>query len=155
VGSPDKATGSERPISIRRRGRTPLMVHVYSYRSYVSSPPRPTTILFAVDPEADVSRSVAIACGVYGLSPTETRLVQHLSAGLTLTEAAARMRVQPDSARLYLKQVFAKTGVNRQANLVRLMLLSAFPIAFDNIGMPSTSSPNGGYAIPDRGASKA
>jgi DNA-binding CsgD family transcriptional regulator len=47
--------------------------------------------------------------------------VCHLAAGLSVGDAATRMRVKVDTARAYLKQVFAKTGTHRQASLLQLV----------------------------------
>ena len=46
-------------------------------------------------------------------------------AGQTLTEAAGEMRVKVETARAYLKQVFGKTGMHRQTDLVAMMARSS------------------------------
>lgn len=130
-GAGEFASAAVAPVTatLRRRDRAPITVAAARARlGRASDDGDPAVVLFIVDPEIDLRRRIAAACANFGLSPTETRLVQHVVAGLTLAEAAVRMRIQRDTARVYLKQVFAKTGVNRQANLVRLMLLSLAPI---------------------------
>ncbi|WP_144036203.1 helix-turn-helix transcriptional regulator [Sphingomonas jeddahensis] len=75
-----------------------------------------------VEPADDrVNRSVESICQAYELSPVENQLVCHLAAGLSVGDAAMRMRVKVDTARAYLKQVFAKTGTHRQASLLQLV----------------------------------
>lgn len=78
-------------------------------------------VLYLMRPDQSAARGLEPICQLHGLSQVETRLVTHLVAGLTVTDAAAEMRIKPDTARTYLKQVFAKTGTHRQSSLVRIM----------------------------------
>lgn len=71
----------------------------------------------AVSPEA-------IAC-LFGLSGAEARLAAGLVAGKTLEQYAAQRGVGIGTVRGQVKQVFAKTGTTRQAELVGLLLTSA------------------------------
>jgi DNA-binding CsgD family transcriptional regulator len=57
---------------------------------------------------------------VFGLTPAETRLLSRLLAGRTLEEAAAEFGIAISTAKTHLRAIFAKTGVARQADLVRL-----------------------------------
>jgi DNA-binding CsgD family transcriptional regulator/PAS domain-containing protein len=57
---------------------------------------------------------------VFGLTPAETRVLACLLAGRTLTEAAVALGIAPSTARTHLDAIFSKTGVTRQADLVRL-----------------------------------
>lgn len=112
-------------VALRRSGKLrPLMVSVLP-------PDRPpvdaedaAAILYVFDPELDVLPLLQPACRIYALSPVETRLACLLSGGASVGEAAVAMRVKEQTARTYLKQVFLKTGTNRQADLVRVMLSS-------------------------------
>lgn len=58
---------------------------------------------------------------VFMLSPSEARVATLLFDGKTVAEAAAALGITYDTARQYLKRVFAKTGARRQAELVRLI----------------------------------
>jgi DNA-binding CsgD family transcriptional regulator len=60
----------------------------------------------------------------FGLLISEARLVELLANGASLAEAARQLGLKTGSARQYLKRVFRKTGVNRQADLVRKVLSS-------------------------------
>ncbi len=79
-------------------------------------------IIYVMRPELSGLRGVEVICQLHGLSPVETQLVARLVAGTTLNEAAAEMRIKPDTARAYLKQVFAKTDTHRQADLIQLVI---------------------------------
>jgi len=53
----------------------------------------------------------------------------HLVAqGITLDEASARLGLRVETVRTRLKTIFEKTDTHRQADLVRLVLLSAVPL---------------------------
>jgi DNA-binding CsgD family transcriptional regulator len=65
---------------------------------------------------------------LYSLTRAETELVDLLCEGSTLDEAAQRRGVTTNTARSQLKQIFVKTGTNRQAELVRLALACFTPI---------------------------
>lgn len=79
-------------------------------------------VILVLAPSDDGEMLVAPACRLYGLSAVETRLACHIVAGRSLQEASAAMRIKEQTARTYLKQVFAKTDVRRQVDLVRLLL---------------------------------
>jgi len=61
---------------------------------------------------------------LFGLAPSEAMLAIRLSEGATLRETARQLGITENSARTYSKRVFLKTGVRRQADLVRVILRS-------------------------------
>lgn len=58
---------------------------------------------------------------LFGLTPAEARLAAALAGGDTLVNAARRMGIAHNTAKVQLRSVFAKTGVHRQAQLVSLI----------------------------------
>lgn len=80
------------------------------------------TALYVVDPDVDTGPLAMALCRAYGLTATEAGLVIKLVGGLTIDAAARDMRIQTQTARAYLKQIFAKTDTHRQADLVRVIL---------------------------------
>ncbi len=77
---------------------------------------------------SDPTRMRATANGIAAalkLLPSEARVVLGLAEGGSVEEAAELAGVSVSTARTYLKNVFQKTGVSRQAELVRLVLLTA------------------------------
>jgi DNA-binding CsgD family transcriptional regulator len=58
----------------------------------------------------------------YGLTPAEAALAVEICAGTGLQAAANRRGVSLATARTHLARVFQKTGVGRQAELVRLIM---------------------------------
>jgi DNA-binding CsgD family transcriptional regulator len=63
----------------------------------------------------------------FGLTAAETRLVESLLAGRSLAETAAALNVAMTTAKTHLDNIFQKTGVHRQADLVRLAARVASP----------------------------
>lgn len=88
--------------------------------------PSPTPVLFLRDPERHPAPPPEMVQKLFGLTPAEARLALSLARGCDLNEAAAEHALTLSSARTYLKTIFAKTGTNRQAELVRLLLTSLF-----------------------------
>lgn len=62
---------------------------------------------------------------LFSFTPREAALAAHLARGETIQEAAAALGITPNTARTQLRSIFGKTGVDRQARLVRILLRSA------------------------------
>lgn len=78
-------------------------------------------VLLLRDPD-HVSVGDAESLGqAFGLTRREAELALALKTGHPLSMAALRMGITEGTARQYLKSVFAKTGVGRQAELVGLL----------------------------------
>jgi DNA-binding CsgD family transcriptional regulator len=65
----------------------------------------------------------------FGLTRREAALAILLSRGLTLGQAATDLGISEQTARAYLRQIFQKAGVSRQADLVRQVFGSIGAIA--------------------------
>jgi DNA-binding CsgD family transcriptional regulator len=63
----------------------------------------------------------------FGLTPTETKVLASLFAGRTLAETAATLGITRTTAKTHLEHIFLKTGVTRQAELMRLWTRLIFP----------------------------
>ena len=68
-------------------------------------------------------------CELFGLTPSESRLVALLAEGFSLQEAAERLVLSESSVRTYSKKIFSKVGVSRQAEPVSLVMKSAAVLA--------------------------
>jgi DNA-binding CsgD family transcriptional regulator len=91
----------------------------------VSAPLKRTAVIVLRDPALPAMLSVGDLERLFGLSPAEARLATRLADGEGLDEAAVALGVSRNTARSQLQSVFTKTGVNRQGDLVRLLLSSA------------------------------
>lgn len=58
---------------------------------------------------------------LFRLTAAEARLAEGMAEGLDLAAYAMRANISKATARAHLKAVFAKTGVRRQTELVRLL----------------------------------
>lgn len=76
------------------------------------------TLVLAVPLERDQVVDPAVVRDIFGLSLGEARLAALIGSGLALQEAADHLGITQGSARVVLKRIFAKLGVNRQAELV-------------------------------------
>ncbi|MDW6023101.1 helix-turn-helix transcriptional regulator [Mesorhizobium sp. BAC0120] len=87
------------------------------------------TVLVLIDP-AHPPRSNAQAVGpAFDLTAAEHRIFAGIAAGQTLREIADNAGISYQTARVQLRRVFTKTGVNRQADLVRLAERFGFALA--------------------------
>lgn len=83
---------------------------------------QPSAIGFLNALNAAVCVNFTLLRDAFALTPMECRLVGELCAGRSITEVAQRHDLSPLTLRDQLKTVFAKTGVHRQVDLVRLAL---------------------------------
>lgn len=74
------------------------------------------------DQERDIPSS--IISEVFGLTRTEAALALEIAEGATMDEAAAVLDIRRNTARTHLRSIFAKVGVRRQTELMRVVLNS-------------------------------
>lgn len=84
----------------------------------------PTIAIFISDPEQQSETSQQIITRLFNFTPAEAALAMLLAKGLSLAETSERQNISQHTARAQLKAIFSKTGVNRQAELVRLIVKS-------------------------------
>ena len=77
------------------------------------------------DPGVERSRRLEALADRFRLTPAEANLVDVLSEGVSLVEAAAQLGVAHSTARTHLQRVFAKTDTRRQSDLIRRLSLAA------------------------------
>ena len=64
---------------------------------------------------------VGTVARIYGLTPAETRALQHLVAGASLTEAATALGVSETTAKTHRNHIFLKIGVSGRTDLFALI----------------------------------
>ncbi len=84
----------------------------------------PSAAVFVSDPDLQESTSRQILGELFKLTPAEANLATLLARGLSLAQVSGAQNISQHTARAQLKSIFAKTGVSRQAELVRLVLKS-------------------------------
>ncbi|WP_455288662.1 helix-turn-helix transcriptional regulator [Cupriavidus necator] len=89
---------------------------------------RPACVVFIRDPERKSQASHEVVRQLFDFTPAETQLALQLANGLTLDEAADELGISKNTARAHLRAIFSKTGVTRQATLVRMLLSSVISL---------------------------
>lgn len=79
-------------------------------------------IVFVADPAERLQLDPALLKRIFRLTPAEIRLLEEIVAGATMGAAALSLGISENTARSQLKKVFERTGTNRQADLVRLLV---------------------------------
>jgi DNA-binding CsgD family transcriptional regulator/PAS domain-containing protein len=87
---------------------------------------RPAAVVFLSDPDQSPETPAGALARLYGLTRAEARVVHALASGQRIEDIAEQSQRSLSTVRTQLKQVFQKTGVRRQAELVRLVI--QFPI---------------------------
>jgi DNA-binding CsgD family transcriptional regulator len=115
----------------RSSGRSDLglVIRPVPTSEWSEGPSSPCAAVFISDPDLRDSASQQGLAELFGLTPAEANLALLLARGLSLAEASDTQNISQHTARAQLKSIFAKTGVSRQAELVRLILKSVASLA--------------------------
>ncbi len=110
----------------RSAGKRPLtlFVRAVNTKSDAPSPNEAAVLVMILDSAQPVDTAEAELKQLYGFTATEARLANHLMEGLSLEECCDAMGIRRTTARMHLRNIFAKTGVRRQGELVSLLLKS-------------------------------
>ena len=109
---------------LMRRTGLPLMLHVNPVgrrEAGLSAWPVAALVLI-VDPERRTRIAAAAAGEALGLTKAESRVAALLAEGRSVPEIASATGRAEGTTRTHLKNVFAKHGLSRQADLIRLVL---------------------------------
>jgi DNA-binding CsgD family transcriptional regulator len=95
-------------------------------------------VAFINDPVRPQRPAQQVLRALYGLTPAECRVALLLSDGHAPRKIANMVGVTDNTVRSQIKSIFAKTGVKRQVELIRLLLNN---LAFEiNTGPMSSSN---------------
>jgi DNA-binding CsgD family transcriptional regulator len=119
--------GASGTLSITRASGAPplnLVVVPLHIKTEAFGEQGPVAAIFITDPDPPLDSSNQQQLReLYSLTAVEARLAAWLLQGKSIDEAAAAMGITVNTARAYLKRVYHKTGVRRQPELMRLLLL--------------------------------
>src|SRR5690554_396417 len=122
--------GSE-PVSAalsiaRPSGQVGLGVVIEPIRNsgWVEGQGLPVVMIYVRDAMGGVQMSSELAQQLFNFTPAETTLALQLANGLSLEEAAEKLGITRNTGRAHLRSIFAKTGIKRQAELVKVLLNS-------------------------------
>jgi DNA-binding CsgD family transcriptional regulator len=124
------------PLSLplpARDGQPPMILHLVPVRGLARDVFSRASVVVFVTPVvvADVATAEVIQ-GLFDLTPTEARVARALGRGETVAEIATGGGVAQPTVRNQIREIFAKTGVNRQADLVGLLRGLARPAGPDS-----------------------
>lgn len=126
--SPDILTTPHftRTISVSRPSfRTPYALSFSSLpleNEFGSGSDTPRAIVFLSDPELPTEINTDWLQSTFGLTRAEVRVAVMLAEGNTMEQISDNLGVSVNTLRTQLAQIYAKTGVNSRARLVRLLL---------------------------------
>ena len=119
-----KAQGVGGSTMVRRESALPLLLHVNpvdrletDFRVWPVA-----ALVLIVDPASRTRIDPAMAGATLGLTVTESRVAVLLAEGMSVREIAAAMGRKESTIRSHVKRMFAKHGLSRQVELVRLVL---------------------------------
>lgn len=112
----------------RKSGRAPIVIGISPlplHRKFECNAEPALAIGFLFDSALSPLPDAHLLAETYGLTPAETRLVGELCSGLTLGRIGECHGVSTETLKSQLKSIFAKTGMRRQMEVVRLANLLA------------------------------
>jgi DNA-binding CsgD family transcriptional regulator/PAS domain-containing protein len=107
-----------RPSGSRDYG---VAIHRIDTPGFMRTGSSPALALLISDPERAAVADHEALRSRFGLTRKEALLAGELAGGNSLDQAAARLGIARNTARSHLRALFAKTGVSRQGELVRLI----------------------------------
>jgi DNA-binding CsgD family transcriptional regulator len=81
-------------------------------------------VAFVADPDRAIDIPDATLAELYHLTPAESAVVRELVLGRSVEEIAERLGIALSTARTHIKRILSKTETRRQADLIRLILLT-------------------------------
>jgi DNA-binding CsgD family transcriptional regulator/PAS domain-containing protein len=125
VGNVTRAFGLHHPDSY-----TPLAIMLTPLKdsnfSEYNLDGQANVLISIADPDINIRLSCHSLQQAYNLSKSEANVAIELANGLTLEKISKQNQVSIETVRSQLKSIFMKTGKNRQADLVRLLLAGPF-----------------------------
>ncbi|MCW8193228.1 helix-turn-helix transcriptional regulator [Proteobacteria bacterium 005FR1] len=110
-----------------------VVVEPVPEQSWAETKGQPALVLYVRDAVGKSQVSNVAAMRLFDFTPAETALALELANGLSLEEAAENLGIMRNTARAHLRAIFSKTGVRRQAELVRVILNSVITLGSDAV----------------------
>lgn len=113
-------------VRVSRRTRSPLHILISPIRDSningISVGQAVRAVAFVTSASRRPPPTQDILRTLFGLTPAECRVALLLSDGLAPRKIASMIGVSDNTVRAQIKNIFSKTGVNRQGELIRLLL---------------------------------
>lgn len=126
LAKPDSAPVGGMPAIVRVErpsgaGDYGVAIHRIETPGFMRTGSSPALALLISDPERARAADTEALRARFGLTRKEAQLAGEIAAGRSLDAAAGRLGIARNTARSHLRGLFAKTGVSRQGELVRLV----------------------------------
>jgi len=120
----DEATMGTNGIGVPLRDEGAAVAHVLplargELRTRLA--PQATAAVFITGPTDAGPEDMGAVAANFGLSPAEARMLAHLASGASISEAAQALGISTNTAKTHLANIFSKTGVSRQVDLIALV----------------------------------
>ena len=117
-----KKDSGDRVVAVKRpSSAAPYHVVVSALPALSPDGPGGGVAVLIDDPEAVLRPGAGALRVLFRLTGAEERLAIALLAGKTLEEIARDHSISKETVRAQLREIFAKTGVNRQSELIRIL----------------------------------
>lgn len=83
--------------------------------------PPATAAVFITQLGGQPAAEIGAIAKSFGLTPAESRTLEHLAGGATIAETAVAIGISTNTTRTHLARIFSKTGTSRQADLIALV----------------------------------
>lgn len=80
------------------------------------------TVFFILNPEQQIQIDGQALCRLFRLTASEAKVASLIANGSHLDEVAEELDISLNTVRTHLRHIFEKTGVERQADLIHLLL---------------------------------
>jgi DNA-binding CsgD family transcriptional regulator len=108
---------------ISSEGLEPLILHLLPVRRSAHDVfGRGLALLVVTSPGKKTAPDMRVLSGLFDLTPAEGKVARELARGNSLEEIATAHNVSVETVRTHVKSIFAKTGSNRQPELVAMLL---------------------------------
>lgn len=127
---------SSEPLSVTRPSgevNLGIVFETVPDTSWLDDGDRSALLLYVRDAVNKSSVSSSVAKELFDFTPAETALALELANGLSLEDTAEKLGIMRNTARAHLRAIFSKTGVRRQAELVRVMLNSVVALSGSSV----------------------
>ena len=128
-----KSKGQSRSIPVAARdGRLPMIFHVVPIRGVANDIfSQGLALLIATPVDRAAVPTAEVLQVLFDLTPAESRVARAIGEAKSLDVIALMHRVSRETVRTQLAAVLAKTGLNRQAELVALLSGKGLPKSDD------------------------
>lgn len=125
IANPRATDRGDLALAVRRPSKKralTLLVRSTNGTDFASG--QPAALILILDSALPANTVDAELRQLYGLTPAETKLAKLLMEGITLDDCCRELGIRRTTGRMHLRNLFAKTGVARQGELVALLLKS-------------------------------